>query len=316
MEPPPELKNIKRFIREATKIEKTSPVVAYYCHLYAIQEAMKSNDSKKNPQVKQWISNAITNLEKMPKQDVTKEKAQEAILLMANNIFDHADETDRLGNSDKQTAGAFNSAGVFYTILKQFGDVSDETSQRIKYCLFKTTDILKAIKEGRKPQPGPLGGVDNDNGALDAELNKISGDLNDDNNDAPQKPKINNQKHDVEDDNKFPSYSNNNMTNPQNNYNFSNVNNNNIPFNQPYPNSMPPPSYQPFSTPYKPTNQTPNFDHGPVKKLKLPEYISKVGACNDAEQLFKEVIAALRFEDADAAITKAQKAINILSAHR
>eukprot|EP00490_Sorites_sp_Unknown_P029154 CAMPEP_0114659824 /NCGR_PEP_ID=MMETSP0191-20121206/18609_1 /TAXON_ID=126664 /ORGANISM="Sorites sp." /LENGTH=137 /DNA_ID=CAMNT_0001886183 /DNA_START=267 /DNA_END=680 /DNA_ORIENTATION=- len=74
---------------------------------------------------------------------------------MANNIFKHADDVDRKGQANKTTAAAFNSSYVFYEILKQFGDRDDEIIERAKYCMFKTTDILKAIKEGRKPKPGP-----------------------------------------------------------------------------------------------------------------------------------------------------------------
>lgn len=335
MEPPSELKHLKRFVREAKKTEKLSPVISYYCRLYAIQEAMKLDDGKKTSQTKQWISSEISSLEKMPKQDISKEKAQETVLSMANNVFEHADEVDRSGKADKQTAAAFNSAGVFYTILKQFGDLSDEAKQRIKYCLFKTTDILKALKEGRKPEPGPPGGIDAENDALDAELKKMSGDFHEDSSsyhnptddhDVSQEPasKGNKQhKNTDEDDGKLPS-SNNNMPNPSYGFNnnqqpmnntmpFNINNNNNVPFNQPYQNPMP--AHQPPAS-YKPTSQMSYADHGNVKQLKLPQYIAKVEACSEAEQLFKEVITSLRFEDAESAISKAQKAIKILSSHR
>eukprot|EP00483_Globobulimina_turgida_P002654 UN02658 len=94
---------------------------------------------------------------------------------MAHNVFKHADEIDRAGKANKSTAAAFNSSFVFYTILKQFGDRDDQIVEAAKYCMFKTTDILKALKEGRKPKPGPPGD-DNDD-----ELNQELANLQDPN---------------------------------------------------------------------------------------------------------------------------------------
>eukprot|EP01084_Bolivina_argentea_P013558 25453_1 len=153
---PIELKQLKRFVREAKKSEKISPVIAYYCRLYAIQEAMKLDESKKTSASKQWMSQQMTLLEANAV-DVPRETAKTKIINMANNVFKHADEIDRAGKANKTTAAAFNSAFVFYEILKQFGDRDNDIIERAKYCMFKITDILKALKEGRKPKPGPPG---------------------------------------------------------------------------------------------------------------------------------------------------------------
>jgi len=80
---PEELKHLKRYIREAKKVQKAAPVVAYYCLLYAVQEAMKIPENKKTPQTKKWLLNEINSLEKM-KIDVKKEEAKEKIINMAN----------------------------------------------------------------------------------------------------------------------------------------------------------------------------------------------------------------------------------------
>eukprot|EP00483_Globobulimina_turgida_P005837 UN05847 len=171
---PAELKQLKRFIREAKKTEKVSPVIAYYCRLYAIQEAMKLDESKKTVTTKQWMSLQMGKLEENAV-DCSREQAKEKITSMAHNVFKHADEIDRAGKANKTTAAAFNSAFVFYTILKQFGDRNEQIAEAGKYCMFKTTDILKALKEGRTPKPGPPGD-DNDD-----ELNQELANLNDPN---------------------------------------------------------------------------------------------------------------------------------------
>ena len=169
---PPELKPLKRFIREAKKTAKVSPVISYYCRLYAIMEAMGMDESKKTAAIKQWISAQMDQLEQNAVAE-SKEEAKQSITSMAHKVFKHADDVDRAGNANKQTAAAFNSAYVFYTILKQFGDREESIVEAAKYCMFKTTDILKALKEGRKPKPGPPGDDEEDD-ALNAELNAIN----------------------------------------------------------------------------------------------------------------------------------------------
>ena len=190
-DPPPELRHLKRFIREAKKTEKFV-IIPYYCLLYGIQEAMNLDDSKKTATTKQYLSECLTILELLKDFDksddekvqqqgwgkkllvnLSNDEAKQKITNMANNVFKHADEIDRAGNANKTTAAAFNSAFVYYTILKQFGDRDPKIVEAAKYCMFKTTDILKAIKEGRKPKPGPPGDDPNDD--LEAELAAMGG---------------------------------------------------------------------------------------------------------------------------------------------
>ncbi|RHY34364.1 hypothetical protein DYB32_001001 [Aphanomyces invadans] len=72
----------------------------------------------------------------------------------AYDIFMRADEEDRSGGSNKNTARTFYAAGSFFDILKQFGTPSEDVLEKTKYSKFKAADILKAIKEGRTPTPG------------------------------------------------------------------------------------------------------------------------------------------------------------------
>merc|ERR550539_567358 len=134
---------------------------------------MKLDESKKTAVTKQWMGQQMSLLEEN-KVDASREEAKETITTMANNVFKHADDIDRAGNANKTTAAAFNSAFVFYTILKQFGDREESIVEAAKYCMFKTTDILKALKEGRKPKPGPPGDDLENDEDLNAELNAIN----------------------------------------------------------------------------------------------------------------------------------------------
>ena len=48
-------------------------------------------------------------------------------------------------------------ASQFLEVTKVFGALPEEIDERIKYAKWKATDIVKAINEGRTPQPGPPG---------------------------------------------------------------------------------------------------------------------------------------------------------------
>ncbi|ETO18982.1 hypothetical protein RFI_18259, partial [Reticulomyxa filosa] len=124
-EVPPQLKNMKRFLREAKKLEKAKPVAAYYCRMYAVQETMKLPREKKDETVKLWLGAQMTKLEQM-KVSTTPEEAKNQVLALADSIYAQADKVDREGNATKNTAAAFNTCFILYEVLKQFGEQSEE----------------------------------------------------------------------------------------------------------------------------------------------------------------------------------------------
>ncbi|KAG6518899.1 hypothetical protein ZIOFF_022380 [Zingiber officinale] len=75
-----------------------------------------------------------------------------------SNLFAKADKQDRAGRADLNTAKTFYAASIFFEILYQFGGLQPEIEQKQKYTVWKVADIRKALKEGRKPKPGPPGG--------------------------------------------------------------------------------------------------------------------------------------------------------------
>jgi len=79
-------------------------------------------------------------------------------------IFTKADAEDRAGKADKGTARTFYAAASFLDILKQFQSEEElgledalEEGKKSFYAKWKSTDILKAIKEGREVKPGGYG---------------------------------------------------------------------------------------------------------------------------------------------------------------
>merc|ERR1712083_290222 len=115
-----------------------------------------------------------------------------------------------------------------------------------------------------------------------------------------------------------PNYSNKSpspqpMLPPSNNNNGNGFNN----MNQPQQSSYSQPQQPIYSQPQQPMHSNQNgqyfVNNGPQynyqKQMKLPQFESKVTACVEAEKILKESMAALRFEDVDTAIKKAEEAI-------
>lgn len=78
----------------------------------------------------------------------------------ALNVFAKADKQDRAGRADLNTAKTFYAASIFFEIIYQFGPLQPDLEEKQKYAAWKAADIRKALKEGRKPNPGPPAGDD------------------------------------------------------------------------------------------------------------------------------------------------------------
>merc|ERR1711935_426751 len=99
----------------------------------------------------------------------TRDESKFLCQKFAEKIFDKADQDDRSGKADRNTARSFYAAASLLEILQQFyqdNDDSEEVAEHKKksvYCKWKATEILKAMKEGRTPTPGGYGEENNDN---------------------------------------------------------------------------------------------------------------------------------------------------------
>lgn len=101
--------------------------------------------------------------EKQAMDSFTRDESKFLCQKFAEKIFDKADQEDRSGKANRNTARTFYAAASFLEILQQFyqdDDDSEEVAEQKKkavYCKWKSTEILKAIKEGRDPTPGGYG---------------------------------------------------------------------------------------------------------------------------------------------------------------
>lgn len=166
---PNELKKIAPFIKRAEELDKdtTSPesrLVAYYCRQYAVHLGIPLVGSA--PAAKTCLGELLSDLEKeKPAMDnFTRDEAAFLCRKFAEGVFNKADAEDREGRATKATAKTFYAAASFLQMLEQFADEDAESEQiaedkkRIVYSKWKSTEILKAIKEGRELTPGGFGG--------------------------------------------------------------------------------------------------------------------------------------------------------------
>ena len=93
---------------------------------------------------------------------LSKEDARARVETFALEVFASADTEDRAGPVTSKTAAAFFAAYVFMDVCHQFGELALDIEQKVKYAMWKATDINRAIKEGRTPRSGGV-----DDGAID-----------------------------------------------------------------------------------------------------------------------------------------------------
>ncbi|KAI8883633.1 DUF605-domain-containing protein [Backusella circina FSU 941] len=161
MDIPAELKFISPFIQRGQELTTRDPVTSYYAYYYAVTLAL--GKGQKNEEAKMYLSHILDELEKQKRSLEGNEAITDDLVGYAHvenfalKIFINADNEDRAGKASKKTAKTFLAASVFLEILKTFGEIDPEVEGKIKYAKFKAADIMKALREGRTPTPGPPG---------------------------------------------------------------------------------------------------------------------------------------------------------------
>ncbi|GAV85865.1 DUF605 domain-containing protein [Cephalotus follicularis] len=148
------------YLQRADELQKHDPLVAYYCRLYAMERGLKIPTSERTKTTNSLLVSLIKQLEKDKKS--LKLTPEDSLHLegFALNVFAKADKQDRAGRADLSTAKTFYAASIFFEILYQFGPLQPDLEQKQKYAAWKAAYIRKALKEGRKPIPGPPTGDD------------------------------------------------------------------------------------------------------------------------------------------------------------
>ncbi|OZJ05876.1 hypothetical protein BZG36_00956 [Bifiguratus adelaidae] len=156
---PTELKYMGPFLMRAQELKSRDPVMSYYCTYYAVQQGITKGP--KNPSTNAYLGALMDSLEEQKEGLRDNETMTNDVVAAAHienfalKIFLNADNEDRAGQATKKTAKTFLAASTFLELLRIFGDVEPEIEDKIKYSKWKAAEIMKAIKEGRKPEAGP-----------------------------------------------------------------------------------------------------------------------------------------------------------------
>ncbi|GAB4814574.1 hypothetical protein N2152v2_001620 [Parachlorella kessleri] len=141
------------FLQRAEEVQKAEPKIAYYCRLYAVEQALQIPKPERLPEINGLLGALLAKCEK-DRASLALSK-DDALYCedFALKVFNRADRVDRAGRADKNTAITFYAASYFIEILNQFGELQPDILARQRYAAWRAADINKAIKEGRTPAP-------------------------------------------------------------------------------------------------------------------------------------------------------------------
>lgn len=165
---PASLKSLRPYLVRAQELDNEAGneegrVVSYFCKSYVMDKAFKARSSlsaSEQADVNKFLPSLMTQLEQEKAalgSSATYDQGKMICENFAFDIFTRADDEDRTGNGNKETAKKFYAASNFFTVLEQFGDLTTEFNEKLKYAKWKAGDITRALKEGRKPTAGSPG---------------------------------------------------------------------------------------------------------------------------------------------------------------
>jgi vacuolar protein sorting-associated protein VTA1 len=164
------MKKVKPFLRLAHDLKSEGSaetrVIAYYCEKHAVEvalpllQALQQQGAADPPQAFVLQLMDLVEADKAQLGDAFSDELQSRKLVgnYALKVFKKADDEDRAGLSNKGTARTYLVAVRLLKAMSQFADdPSDEKhyDQILKYAMVKAASIMRAIKAGVRPTPGP-----------------------------------------------------------------------------------------------------------------------------------------------------------------
>lgn len=166
----------------AREIQKANPLVAFYCRMYGVEQALSFGTKDMNAGIRNFIEAEFVDLEKTKPtlgiSAATREADAETCREFAKTVFNAADKRDRSGLPEHilPAAISFKRAAQFFNVATQFGPLPDTYAQLKKYALWRSLELTKAHKEGRAPEPPPQAQLEEDaDRDLMAALNALPG---------------------------------------------------------------------------------------------------------------------------------------------
>ncbi|KAJ1739784.1 hypothetical protein LPJ68_004370 [Coemansia sp. RSA 1086] len=157
--PPDELKHVLPYVQRGLEVAKADPIVAYFCKYYAAQLSIPHQGASAAAQ--EYLTRLLDELEAEKAQLTANDNmkndqvASQHCTSFALRIFAKADTEDREGRASKATARNFIVSSQFMQVLNGFGELPEDVAEKIKYAKWRAAEILKAMREGRRPELPP-----------------------------------------------------------------------------------------------------------------------------------------------------------------
>eukprot|EP00095_Tigriopus_kingsejongensis_P001060 snap_masked-scaffold631_size122145-processed-gene-0.18 protein:Tk01060 transcript:snap_masked-scaffold631_size122145-processed-gene-0.18-mRNA-1 annotation:"vacuolar protein sorting-associated protein vta1-like protein" len=161
---PASLKPVAHYLKTATEHENRDPVIAYWSRLAALQNGMRLDRS--STEAKAILLPLMNWLEAEKKVLAGNEAITNDLVASAHienhamKLFTWADQQDREGHFNKNVVKAFYTANILFDVLTVFGELTPENIHARKYAKWKAAYIHNCLKNGERPIPGPMGGVE------------------------------------------------------------------------------------------------------------------------------------------------------------
>eukprot|EP00730_Choanoeca_flexa_P017064 TRINITY_DN8169_c0_g1_i1.p1 TRINITY_DN8169_c0_g1~~TRINITY_DN8169_c0_g1_i1.p1 ORF type:complete len:380 (+),score=91.90 TRINITY_DN8169_c0_g1_i1:178-1317(+) len=157
---PAAMKGLTRYLKVADVFETRTPAVAYYCYFFVLSEAITNHSQ--DASCREYLTALMTYVEQMknslPDDETirSQEKGKQLVRTVATAMFEKANQQDMAGQATKTTADMYYKCASLFEIMAQFPNGAEEVAEPRKYAKSKAAHIIKCIKQGVQPTPGPI----------------------------------------------------------------------------------------------------------------------------------------------------------------
>lgn len=148
---------VQRFVHRANQLRALKPAIAYWCEYRAVNQIVAKGLHNEDDDAFAFTKTLLERLETTKTEHATddaivdNEAAQAYVEQFAQQTFERAERTMRANKVTKVTADTFDAAATFFDVLREWGDLDPEITQKIKFAKWNAARILKASREGRDP---------------------------------------------------------------------------------------------------------------------------------------------------------------------
>lgn len=146
---PQSLRPVAKYVARGNEVQATHPVVAFYCNLHAVKEAIHLNKGDGEVFIRSLLEKTEA-LKKLIGQN--DDSHQQEVEEFALERFAEADDEDMTGNVTAMTAKKYFTALCYMDVCKVFKRRSDEIEKKSNFTKSRMIAIQKALREGVDPR--------------------------------------------------------------------------------------------------------------------------------------------------------------------